>query len=109
MRTGKPRPDDRPDNDHYDMAPAEGRIDRFFTVQDELRGVSRELEFLARAFAATGNERMADQLFELGESVKNCTKAVGDYQTRELNDRIKQGEQATQNMLAAALGSLTRH
>lgn len=76
------------------------------TMRDERNKIeysAMELEALSRAFYATGNVVMGGTLALISagllENSKNIDKAVG----QELSDQLRRSQEATKNMVSAAL------
>lgn len=80
-------------------------LDTMFNETKEINYTAHELKALSRAFYATGNIAMGETLSciagSLLESSDKINKAVG----QEVTDRCNQTQQATANMVSAALAA----
>lgn len=65
--------------------------------------VAFQLRGLAGAFFATGNRDMADRLGDMAETLTEIAHGVRDESFRISGERLRDAQQATANMLNAAL------
>ena len=81
-------------------------FDDIFGEMRELDNISYTLQSLAKAFRRTGNVDVSDEMDAIAESLfiarDRIQKAVGEHCTEE----YKQSEQATKNMVSAALSGI---
>jgi hypothetical protein len=64
---------------------------------------ARRLNYLADAFEAVGNERIADELSAIGEEIVAAALTAQGAQSKALNDDLRQSEQFTGEILSALL------
>ena len=71
------------------------------------RGIAGELSFLAEAFQTVGNTLVADRLARLAADVGRHGERVSRAFGRDLTDRLHESEQATANMIGAAIAGIS--
>lgn len=69
----------------------------------EVNHVSRELSWLASAFATTGNFEMAKKLNGLSSTLKENAEKIRDSVMGMCNEMVKDAEQSSKTMLDALL------
>ncbi len=72
-------------------------------ARDQINGISMELNELGTAFNRTGNEALADKLWQFSYKLEESAKKIDDAVGAEIRDRCDQAQQASANMIAAAL------
>jgi tellurite resistance protein len=70
---------------------------------DRIRMIGEELYNLSDAFRATGNVRVANQLRELAGMSYAEANGIREAVGKEINDQFKQSQEASANVLNAAL------
>lgn len=70
------------------------------------RSVVGELRSLSSSFAHTGNDVLADSLDSLADEVESSAEDAYNAHSALLNDMISSTQQATANMLSAALAGI---
>lgn len=73
------------------------------TACSRLSRVSRMLSNLERAFLTTGNEHLAGQMRDAAEDVDASIREVKDAVATQITNDSQQAQQATRNMVGAAL------
>ena len=77
--------------------------DRIIEGADVVCQVSDELNRLAAAFAQTGNAIMADKLCVLCSALDGAEGKIRRAWGEAIDQRVEHAEQATRNMVAAAI------
>ena len=72
----------------------------------ELLNVAAELDFLAVAFGQTGNFHMEERLHSYAIAIEENANNMQDAVSGMLNEAFNASQEATHNMVAAALASL---
>ncbi|MBO9710532.1 MAG: hypothetical protein J7521_20215 [Caulobacter sp.] len=70
------------------------------------RAIAGELCWLADAFSATGNQAVADRLVNIAQHVEALSKRLRDAFSADLNERLRESEQATMNMISGVLAGM---
>ena len=76
------------------------------TMFDETKNINDNayvLQSLSRAFYATGNTHVGDELSFIAGSLLKSSKNINNAVGQESTDRLNQSYQATANMVGAAL------
>lgn len=73
-------------------------------LADGLAGESCNLRDLVLSLRRVGNHELSDELSGLAAQLDLYQNDLRDYANQLANNRVKAAEQATQNMLSAALG-----
>ena len=84
----------------------------YLDKKNEARSTLREVEYglvgLASAFRATGNEKVAEMLTEASYKISDGTQLYESAWAELFDDSIRATQQATTNMVQAALNVATR-
>lgn len=72
----------------------------------ELFDASRELEYLSKSLFIVGNETLAEKLATIAENVHNANINIRDDAATDLNQRFVDSQEATANMVNAALAGI---
>lgn len=73
----------------------------------ELTQIGWALSQLSGSFEHTGNSKLAEELHLLAADLRNAVDTITGADAQILNIEVRESEQATANMLGAALASLT--
>jgi hypothetical protein len=75
-------------------------------ISDEtahIRAIANELMNLSDSFADTGNIKMSDKLGFMSSDLIKIQEEINNAVGRDINDQFKVSQQATANMINAAL------
>ncbi len=78
-------------------------------VHDEVQTLYRKSEHLhrlAHSFAVTGNDRVADDLFGVSETLEGVAKAISDHVSNHIDQSLKDVQQSSATMLRACLAGV---
>lgn len=78
-------------------------IDPLFEADYVLRECKADLAALARALHMVGNEKLADRLATIATDINGATVLMGEGRDLALGRVVRGAEQATANMVNAAL------
>lgn len=81
-------------------------LDKLTDGPHMLLGISNELSDLAGAFNETGNERIASRLSFLVKNLHAARKMIEEGRNEALNHAVRVSEEATGNMVRAALAGV---
>jgi hypothetical protein len=71
--------------------------------------VSKELNFLGRAFYATGNEKVGENLCSLSTTLNICIENIQKHTNEQTYQRYKASEESSINMINAVLAVVTKN
>ena len=77
--------------------------DRRFKLEKVLRQDARYLEEIAEACAMLGLHDLADNLCITAEHIQECAQESSDVYGEDLDNRVKETNQSTANMISACL------
>lgn len=83
-------------------------LEKIYDAANELTECSHDLANIARALHAVGLTKLADDLSDIGAAVANNSKAIRDAYGAEVAGSVRRPEQATSNMVSAALAVAQR-
>jgi hypothetical protein len=69
--------------------------------------VASELRHLAGAFVTTGNRKVAEQLHAVATDIGRARKMIEEGRNEALSQAVRASEEATGNMLRAAIAGLS--
>jgi hypothetical protein len=67
-----------------------------------------EINFLGRAFYATGNEKSGENLCSLSQTLRIAVEAIQKHTNEQTYQRYRQSEEASVNMINAVLAVVTK-
>lgn len=91
-----------------DMPSRDPYLDTIFSPTSELLGISEYLERLGRAFRMTGNTKVSEEMSEIAKDIDRIQKSISGAVGNEINDRCKQSEAETGEVLKLVIGGLLR-
>lgn len=78
-------------------------LDRTSDVVCMLSGISGKLLALCDAFSVTGNDKMAERLFDMGRDLRRCIEAIDDNAYKEIERIAAQTQRNSTNLLRGVL------
>ncbi|WP_024517002.1 hypothetical protein [Bradyrhizobium sp. Tv2a-2] len=81
-------------------------LDKLTDGPKMLNWIAGELNILARAFDITGNERVAEQLFNYANQLDAARKMVEEGRNEALNSAVRASEQACGDVFRAAMAGI---
>ena len=78
-------------------------LKKHHTAQDILSSIQYELEDLSKSFYHTGNTIIGEQLETISKEIGSANKMFRDAVNQDISESLKRSQEASTNMLKAAL------
>ena len=81
----------------------EENLDQHYKALEVIGVIAEDLSYVAKSLSLVGSERLAKDLCAMADSLRSSTKDARDAFTEEIMGRWSDGQQASGNMVKAAL------